>query len=126
MAVLQNPSTPEHVLRQMYDAHSGMYGVQSAIAKHPNTPLDILEELAINSYSSRARTTVAERTDIPAELLARIAESETRSFDVLEAVVKNPNTPVEVIEELIADPQNADLFDVGSVKRAVQNRGINL
>jgi hypothetical protein len=72
------------------------------VAKNPDTPLEILLQLAKDEDPS-IRARVAENPNTPPEILARLAEDEDASIRI--AVAKHPNTPPEILAQLAKDLQ---------------------
>jgi len=103
-AVAGNLNTPPHVLETLSkdkDIH-----MQTAVAGNPNTPPYVLETLSKCSYMQYVvqsnpavqRLTQSAREATSPELLSQLADNPISM--VREAVAKNPNTPVNVLETL--------------------------
>jgi hypothetical protein len=74
----------------------------SVVAKHANTPVDLLEALA-SYHGEFSRRNVAEHPDTPAVLLEVLATDEhTR---VRSSAAKHANTPIALLEVLATDEQ---------------------
>lgn len=72
----------------------------NAIAKHEDTPLDILKKLAELKFSN-IRESVASNENTSPEILDELSNDE--DIDVRNAVAKNKNTPEETLEKLVKD-----------------------
>jgi hypothetical protein len=67
------------------------------VAKDPNTPVDVLVELATD-IDGHIRSGVAGNPNTPVELLKELSKEDT--WNILWQVAGNPNTPVELLAEL--------------------------
>ena len=121
-AVLAECANSAEALRIIYERFNDYSTIMECVAKNPHTPKDIIEKLATSDHYF-VRCWVADRTDSP-ELLTKLAEDPT--YDVLENVVKNPNTPISVIKKLIADPKHDELWQYRDIKQALKKRGITV
>ena len=74
--------------------------VRRVVAGNPNTPKQVLEKLAADSFSA-IRRRVAENPGTPAKLLMKLA-TDTNS-DVRLGVAENPHTPPETLTLLSKD-----------------------
>ena len=75
-------------------------GTKEQIARHPNTPLEILEQFMTNP--SFGRQAVSRNPNAPTSALAELAQdsnSTTRNW-----VAENPSTPVEILVQLASQP----------------------
>lgn len=72
----------------------------NAIAKHEDTPLDILKKLAEHKISI-IRESVASNENTSPEILDELSKDE--DIDVRNAVAENKNTPKETLEKLVKD-----------------------
>lgn len=112
-------------LAESADEHSGM-SIRRAVAKNPNTPVTLLEKLAMDK-EEEVRFQVANNPATPSTLLDRLAEdgdrnvrgvvakntnthvatlkmlSEDANDEVRRALALNPNTPAEVLEKLAGE-----------------------
>lgn len=92
-------------------------GVLSEIAVHPNTPVEILVELARPNWRG-THLALALNTRLPADVLRRLAK--TRRLDVLEHIAWNISTPTDVLEHLARHPTAQ--FVREAAKRNLMNR----
>ncbi len=74
--------------------------VRVSVARNPNTPADVLTELAKDSHSV-VRKNAAGNPNMPADVLTELAKDSY--CDVRISVAGNPNTPVDVLTELAKD-----------------------
>lgn len=77
-------------------------GVLSEIAAHPNTPSDVLVELAESKWRG-THLALALNTRLPDRVIRRLAR--TRRMDVLEHIASNPSTPTDVLKRLARHPK---------------------
>lgn len=68
-------------------------------ARHPDTPVHILEEL-FNSEKGLALTHLASNPSAPPELLEKLADRTNGYGDIGREVAANPSTPVSLLEKL--------------------------
>ena len=69
-------------------------------ARHPDTPVHILEELFNNSEKDLALTHLASNPSTPPELLEKLADRTNGYGDIGREVAANPSTPVSLLEKL--------------------------
>ena len=118
MAVAFNPQTSEEqrieYLQQLlaYEvSHIGWYmgeKIHRRIAKNPLTPLSILEFIIENRRSGIRD--VLENPNAPVSILRQVAQDDNSTTK--ELVIKNPNTPKDLLEELTSSQmslKNANL-----------------
>ena len=75
-------------------------GFKEQIARHPNTPSQVLEQLIASPGS--ARQAVSRNPNAPASALAELAQD---SNSVIRGwVAENPNTPVDILVQLASQP----------------------
>jgi hypothetical protein len=91
--------------------------VRGGVAKNPNTPIKLLQELA-KDKDEYVRRDVARNPNTPIKLLQELAKDEDRGVRI--SVAKNPNTPIKLLEELAEDYEEeedleADLTYAGSI-----------
>ncbi|KJH72534.1 hypothetical protein UH38_06670 [Aliterella atlantica CENA595] len=102
LALACNPAVPKPERLEYYQqilSRCGS-GTKEQIARHPNTPLEILEQFMATPGS--ARQAVSRNPNAPATALAELAQdsnSATRGW-----VAENPSTPVEVLVQLASQP----------------------
>lgn len=94
-----NGLAPDFVLQQLIK-HQDL-SLRFCIAKHPNTPLNLLEQLATDKCNHH-RYGVALNLNAPLHLLERLAED--KSNYVRNCVAKNPHISMELILKLANDP----------------------
>lgn len=103
LALAYNPAIPElqrigylqHAIASNLYEHS--YGFRRlAIAKNPNTPVFILEQLA--EYGADMVQAIAANPNAPVSILRQAAQQDNSS--TLKMLAKNPSTPTDVLEEL--------------------------
>ncbi len=113
---LPDDMTPEDIqalYRRHIDSPCPVDGILSEIGMHPNTPVDILAELAQPRWHG-VHLMLAENPNLTAELLRQLAKS--RRSDVLEHVACNRNTPADVLEKL-ARQTKAKEAQAAAIKR---------
>ena len=78
------------------------------LAFNPNTPSEVLAELAqLSDYENRlVRMGVADNPNTPPEILAKLAKDE--DSDVRESAMENPNTPPEILAKLGDKPTDSN------------------
>lgn len=96
-----NPDTPEEILREL--ATDENESVRVAVAANPliHRYPDILVDLVTDEFYY-VRMTVAAHSPLPPSTLAELAKDENDY--VLEALAKNPNTPPSVLVDLAKRP----------------------
>lgn len=101
MAVIRNPQTPERIMEQLAEdiITCGMYSLEE-IAKQPNMPLSILEQLSESKFALVQRG-VASNPKTPVEILEKIMQGSYSGART--GIASNPNTPVEMLEKLVRD-----------------------
>jgi len=90
---LYNPQTPASVLEKLIQEDP------PAVARHPNTPAELLVELSQNAYE-RIREAVAENPNSPVSILEKLANDD--HFLVRWRVSQNPNTPIDILFKKLA------------------------
>ena len=101
-----DPNTdPEVLERLFYDNKSSLdwetkYYVCLELAKNPNTPIDILEQLSNGrlTYDYRIRRGVAENPSTPVTILQNLIRGS--DYDVSRAVAKNPNVTPDILRRI--------------------------
>jgi hypothetical protein len=113
---------PDFILQQLIKYKNDLF--RGSIAKHPNTPLPFLEQLAVDSYycsryfvalnlntpvylleklaednSTYVRYCVAKNPNLPSSLILKMANDS--SLDVIEGIVYNPHAPTQTIDILL-------------------------
>ena len=98
-AVASNPSTPLNILRTLAGDKSRQ--VVEEVAENPSSTSDILEAVWANDSMAEieVRERVAKHPNTPLSILEKLAKVESNS-DVLIALIKNPHSTVEMIEKL--------------------------
>ena len=106
-----NPNTPEDLLREL--AKDTARTLQGDVARNLSTPEDVLRELAKNKVSS-VRHSVAENPNTPEDVLREMAKNEDyRSDSITRAfVARNPNVPEDVLLVLATDVKFMVRLDV--------------
>jgi pentose-5-phosphate-3-epimerase len=97
--ILKFEGLPAYVL-QKFARHHDVW-VRAAIAFNPNTPVTLLEELAIDR--DVVRQSAAHNLNTPRSILEKLAKD--ISWLVRQAVAANPSTPHNTLEELSWDNQ---------------------
>lgn len=90
MRLLQNPWVTAEILRQ--SVQSPQEFVRKYIAKHENTPLDILQELLTDSFAS-VRTACLDNKNIPLSCIEILCEDPLESIQVLAAQALRRHQP---------------------------------
>ena len=98
-----NPNTPVEVLTEL--AKDSSWSVRLSAAGNPNTPVEVLTELAKDSDCD-VRLNAARNPNTPVEVLTELAKDSNWSIRL--GAAGNPNTPVEVLTELAKD-SNCDV-----------------
>ena len=93
-----NPNTPADVLTEL--AKDSNCAVRRCAAGNPNTPAEVLKELAKDSDCEVCRC-AAGNPNTPAEVLTELAKDSNCAVRYYAA--GNPNTPAEVLKELAKD-----------------------
>ena len=93
-----NPNTPVEVLTEL--AKDSNCDVRRNAAGNPNTPVEVLTELAKDSNWG-VRRSAAGNPNTPVEVLTELAKDS--NWGVRRNAAGNPNTPVEVLTELAKD-----------------------
>ena len=83
---------------------SKIYAERMGVAKNPNSPIKILENL-IKDKDQRVLKSLSSRSDIPAEFLVKL--SKNKDDYVVAVVAKNKNTPIFVLNELLKNNYKA-------------------
>ena len=96
--VAENPNTPADVLTEL--AKDSDWHVRSNAAGNPATPADVLTELAKDS-DWHVRRSAAGNPATPADVLTELAKDS--DWHVRISVAGNPNTPADVLTELAKD-----------------------
>jgi 3-methyladenine DNA glycosylase AlkC len=96
--ITKNPNTPPEVLAQLAKDKSAY--VREMAAGNLNTPPEVLAQLA-NDKSAYVRENVAINLNTPPEVLAQLAND--KSTYVREMAARNPNTPPEILAQLSKD-----------------------
>lgn len=97
--VAKHPQTPAEILAKWA---KDKWEVRLYIAQNPNAPVEVLEQLA-KDFSSEVRASVGKNTNTPASALERLAND--WEAEVRRAVASNTSTPTDVLERLIKDYQ---------------------
>ena len=98
VSVAENPNTPVDVLMEL--AKDSDWHVRISVAGNPNTPADVLTELAKDSYWC-VRRYAAGNPNTPADVLTELAKDS--DCDVRRNAAGNPSTPADVLTELAKD-----------------------
>ncbi len=91
------PEDIQALYRRHVDSPCPVDGILSEIGAHPNTPTEILTELAQPRWRD-VHLGLATNPSLPVDVLRRLAKS--RRSDVLEHVAWNRKTPADVLEKL--------------------------
>ena len=93
-----NPNTPVEVLTEL--AKDSNWNVRLSAAGNPNTSVEVLTELAKDSDCD-VRRSAAGNPNTPVEVLTELAKDS--SWSIRRSAAGNPNTSVEVLTELAKD-----------------------
>jgi len=98
-AVASNPSTPLNILRTLVGDKNRQ--VVEEVAENPSSTSDILEAVWASDGMAEVgvRERVAKHPNTPLPVLEKLAKVESNS-DVLIALIKNPHSTVEMVEKL--------------------------
>ena len=109
------PTTPVSLLRKL--ARYDKYAIAADVAKNPNTPVDVIEYFATDpSASSFARGVLASDPNSSPELLRKVYKTEP-DYPICTRLIKNPNTPRDLIPEMIAN--NKDIARDAARSRSI-------
>ena len=86
--------------------------VRSSVAENPNTPVELLQQLA-KDEDIGVRRDVAGNPNTPIPLLEKLAED--KGAFAREGVAGNPNTPVELLQQLAKDEDASRRYGGGTV-----------
>lgn len=98
-AIAGHPNTPVELLKQL--AENEVEWVRSSVASNPKTPIDILNQLA-NDRKIIVVKAVASNSNTSVNILERLAEHDDR--DVVSSVASNNSTPIDILEMLAKNP----------------------
>ncbi len=107
-SVARNKNTPVELLSAIADmAIQGEYGlVLENLARNRNLPVDILRKVANKSldgyYSLDIRGALAKNPNTPADILLELLNYEYLSDEERDIILKHPNTPKDKVAELQA------------------------
>jgi len=104
--VASQPKTPVEILRKLSQEKNER--IDRGLARNPNTPTDILHDLT-SSSGERVLWHLAMNPNTSKEDLAMLAKSpyqDSESPNVHRALAKNPNTPMEALDDLADVPDN--------------------
>lgn len=100
-------NTSSEILRKL--AKSKWIHIRRGVAYHPNTPIDVLSELA-EEFDEILYLALAVNDNTNADILHKIIQSYTernnRYFNIIEAVMCNPNTSEQTLKLILKDNQN--------------------
>jgi hypothetical protein len=96
--VAGNPNTPKEILEKL--AEDTFPAIRCRIAENPKTPIKVLNRLAGDEYSE-VRLAVAENPSTPEETLAAL--SSDQDTDVRYGVAENPHMPEDILVQLCED-----------------------
>ena len=96
MECLSNPNLPAKILKQFARDKNSTEFVLIKVAKHPNTPVEIIEELC-QKQNFNIRKAVLINPSTPIKLLEELAQSE----DLLPEFANNSRAPVETLAKLL-------------------------
>ncbi|MGM3309095.1 hypothetical protein ACSQ6I_24475 [Anabaena sp. WFMT] len=98
-AIAKHPDTPVAILKQI--AQQAFGGLQQ-IAKHPDTPVAILEQIAQQAFGGLQQ--IAKHPNTPVAILEQIAQ---QGVGGLQQIVENPNAPVHLLEQAVEQMENS-------------------
>jgi hypothetical protein len=95
LEIASNPNITDEIADKLWKK----YGLISsnAFASNPNTPANILSEIAHRVSQGRVATKVAKNPNTPSDALALLAKS--NDLDVNIALATNPNTPIDILQD---------------------------
>jgi hypothetical protein len=110
----KHPSTPPSTLRKLFESSSDDdWLMQVAMATNPNTPLKILNKLAL-SDDVDVKTGLLENPSITSQILTKLYTSPNYglySSSVQMHIVKHPNASPELLIKL-ASEKNSSLYNL--------------
>ncbi|MEW6491453.1 MAG: hypothetical protein AB1589_02720 [Cyanobacteriota bacterium] len=98
LEVVKNPNTPVELLKQLARRNDCL--ICREVAANPNTPVFLLAQLA-HSEDSKVRQNIASNPNTPVSILERWVKDNSESIRV--AIATHPNTPVRLLEQLLCD-----------------------
>ncbi len=109
LALGYNPAVPERERREYIQQalSSGLRNIEEAIAKHPDTPVAILEQIAQQGVGRLQQ--IVKNPNAPVHLLEQTVEQIENSSGLshtLVDVAKNPNTPIDLLKQLAFNKGN--------------------
>lgn len=87
-------------IKKYYDLDKDWYDYIYFIAKNPNTPIEILEDI-INNNIVYARSSLAANRDLPEYLLEKLSRDE--HFYVRRGLIYNPKVTTKILKRLTKD-----------------------
>ena len=78
--------------------------IKGSIAKHANTPVDVLVDFSKDKGDYHGRISI-KNPNMPSEVLTELSKDDSRS--IRESVAGNTSTPIEIIETLTTDEDKA-------------------
>lgn len=96
MKLVKNPGAPPRALKRL-NLYWGGAMLPRAVARHPNTPNTVLEQLATDGVTRRDLS-IAENPGAPEQLLRDYAERQ--DVRILRRLAGNPATPEDILRQL--------------------------
>lgn len=100
LEVASNPNLSESLIRQIWETYKSR--ASNSLAKNPNTPTDILDQIARSESRDRVLTSIAKHPNTSVETLQRLLRNEDTNIRL--AIIKNPNTPINLLRQLAKCP----------------------
>ena len=115
--VVENPNTSKDALSKLSKVDKEYFEngiefqsnimtyIKGGIAKHANTPVDVLVDFSKDKGEYHVRGKSIQNPNMPSEVLTELSKDDSGS--IREFVSKNTSTPIEIIETLTTDENKA-------------------
>jgi len=100
LEVASNPNLSESLIRQIWETYK--FRASNSLAKNPNTPADILDQIVDSESRDMVLISVAKNPNTAAETLQRLLINKNTNLKL--AIIKNPNTTVDMLRRLTRYP----------------------
>lgn len=103
--VARNPNTPADILKELSRDSAGYY----VVGRNPSTPVEVLWEYAKDTEDCDRWVAVAENPNCPPEILEYLMHEPYVQY----LVVVHPNTSIDTLKQIVANPNRYNVFDFG-------------